>query len=296
MPTNCALNRPPSSQSTQGIDALELSRIRMIAFALTTSWAMVVNAPAATLLLLNVDGEQHLLDENDSYRIEETRLHSWYRYDPFFPDYRLSNGSVEFSVYGSSDKQPLWRVSMEARGGHRGPILIATADTGRTQSNSQNEPENTGSFHNDELPIALPKLILPRFTKLDVGVYENAQSWCSILAYCPPQLKVEQNQSGKLVSVFGEDVWMGSDPIAAQPVPGRFEVLESEYDLFGNVTSFAADFEQYDPASDAMIDGKIRFNSSVPIPEPNTMALAGLAVIAHCGLWCRLRIVAWRMP
>jgi len=55
---------------------------------------------------------------------------------------------------------------------------------------------------------------------------------------------------------------------------GFFTVLEIEYGPGNSITSFAADFTQYDEGQmDWWNQGSIRFNSSLPIPEPAVPSL-----------------------
>jgi hypothetical protein len=69
---------------------------------------------------------------------------------------------------------------------------------------------------------------------------------------------------------------------------GYFNVLEIQYGSGNSIVSFAADFVQYDEGHmDWWNQGSIRFNSSLPIPEPSTLAL-----ISFCGLG--VGVVAYR--
>ena len=80
---------------------------------------------------------------------------------------------------------------------------------------------------------------------------------------------------------------MGSGAGMAFTGPGRannqlsgwFNVLEAEYNPDGSVRSFAVDFRQYDENSvGAWNQGSIRYNSTIPVPEPT--AAAGLLIAA----------------
>jgi hypothetical protein len=51
-------------------------------------------------------------------------------------------------------------------------------------------------------------------------------------------------------------------------VTGHFTVLDIQRDGSGNVTSFAADFEQHCNGATAGLRGKIRYNSTVPVDDP----------------------------
>jgi hypothetical protein len=62
---------------------------------------------------------------------------------------------------------------------------------------------------------------------------------------------------------------------------GYFNVLEVQYGSGNSIISFAADFVQYDEGNmDWWNQGSIRFNSSLPIPEPRTLSLLCFAAMA----------------
>ena len=59
---------------------------------------------------------------------------------------------------------------------------------------------------------------------------------------------------------------------------GHFNVLQADYDINGTPTAFAVDFLQYDEGvSTNWVSGSMRYNSSIPVPEPAAAALALLA-------------------
>ena len=62
--------------------------------------------------------------------------------------------------------------------------------------------------------------------------------------------------------------------IGCDTISGRFVVLDVATDGAGNITSFAADFEQHCAGAVPALRGKIRFNSAYPIDDP--MVDAGL--------------------
>lgn len=65
---------------------------------------------------------------------------------------------------------------------------------------------------------------------------------------------------------------------------GHFEILEIVFDGIGNVTSLAVDFTQYGETNpDWWINGKLRFNSNVPISLPGTVLLLSLGMLASVG-------------
>ena len=69
---------------------------------------------------------------------------------------------------------------------------------------------------------------------------------------------------------------------------GYFDVLDLTLDTNGAVVSFAADFVQYDHGDTAAWNsGSIRFNSPIPIPEPN---LLGLVALFCCSRLVRRRL------
>lgn len=55
---------------------------------------------------------------------------------------------------------------------------------------------------------------------------------------------------------------------------GSFNVLDAQFDSTGNVTSFAADFLQFDEGNPSWWNvGAIRYNSSLPIDVPEPMSM-----------------------
>ncbi len=67
---------------------------------------------------------------------------------------------------------------------------------------------------------------------------------------------------------------------ADNTLTGNFTVLEASYSRFGDLISFAADFTQYDEGkADEWEQGSVRFNSSIPVPEPLTFILAALGLL-----------------
>jgi hypothetical protein len=76
---------------------------------------------------------------------------------------------------------------------------------------------------------------------------------------------------------------------------GSFQVLELTKNPNGSIASFSADFVQFDEGNlSAENDGHIRYNSSLPLPEPaiGTFLACGLLLITsrrrrdipHCGV------------
>jgi hypothetical protein len=97
-----------------------------------------------------------------------------------------------------------------------------------------------------------------------IGDYENAQRW-------PFQ------GGGPGLS------WTG-DGRGDNVLSGNFQVLDAGYDNQGNLVSFAANFVQYDEDNTSWWNvGEIRFNSDVPLPEPQLGLLAGMALVFIVG-------------
>jgi len=64
---------------------------------------------------------------------------------------------------------------------------------------------------------------------------------------------------------------------------GYFDVLEISYDANHTLLSFAADFVQYDVGVTSLWNqGSIRYNSTIPVPEPSTFSLLGICLLAFC--------------
>ncbi len=107
-----------------------------------------------------------------------------------------------------------------------------------------------------ELTIVGPGLTLPT-----VGFYANATRW----------------------------PFMGSGPGMAFTGPGRanntltgwFNVLQADYDASGQPAAFAVDFLQYDEGIQSWWNiGSIRYNSTIPIPEPSAVSICAIALMA----------------
>ena len=65
---------------------------------------------------------------------------------------------------------------------------------------------------------------------------------------------------------------------------GSFDILELSFSTNHTLISFAADFIQYDNGNpNEWNEGSIRYNSTIPIPEPSA-----LAIISLCSFCCLL--------
>ena len=100
----------------------------------------------------------------------------------------------------------------------------------------------------------------PDSAPLTPGVYEGA-------ARFPFQ---ETGQAG--LSVTGEGR-------GCNQITGRFEVLEVTYGSGGNVSSFAATFEQHCEGNPPALLGTVLFNSGAPVPPQLNLTLIGCL---HC--------------
>jgi hypothetical protein len=67
---------------------------------------------------------------------------------------------------------------------------------------------------------------------------------------------------------------------------GHFEVLELDFSNL-NAIKFAANFEQHSEGASPALYGQIRYNSTIPVPEPSTLLIA--AMVAIVGLMRPLR-------
>jgi hypothetical protein len=143
------------------------------------------------------------------------------------------------------------------------------------------EYSDTGSLHPTHISIQNTKnsfldwnLYFADSTssKLQVGLYSDAVRW--------PGWPQDLNSLTVTGGGQGDNMSLGV-----------FNVLEVEYDPKGLVTRFAADFTHYgetDPAN--WLVGRIRFNATVP--EPSTLALAGISAVALLAHGVRRRFVA----
>ena len=103
-------------------------------------------------------------------------------------------------------------------------------------------------------------LVGPSSTSPTVGFYPDATRW-------------PFNGSGSGLSFFGDG--RGNNTLT-----GYFNVLQADYDISGNIVSFAVDFKQYDEGATAnWVSGSFRYNSSITIPEPCTILLFGLGAV-----------------
>lgn len=104
----------------------------------------------------------------------------------------------------------------------------------------------------------------PNLTLPTAGDYPNATRWPFQAAGQP-----------------GLD-WSG-DGRGDNTLTGNFQVLAATFDSAGNLSSFAANFTQYDEGNPAAWNmGAIRYNSDIPVPEPASILLLACAACV-CG-------------
>jgi hypothetical protein len=139
--------------------------------------------------------------------------------------------------------------------GH-GQTKMFTSPTSAFSSNRQFGNAVTLGFDNGKDWYSLD-LIGQGSTTPTVGFYPNATR-------CP------FNGAGPGLTFMG-------DGRCDNTLTGYFNVLQADYDIKGNVVSFAVDFMQYDEGFKTdWVSGSFRYNSNIPIPEPATILLLGL--------------------
>ena len=166
----------------------------------------------------------------------------------------LNNSSFQ-RVYGSSS---LDAVSSPSSWIGQGQVLHFTNVSAQVTYDlgvySDSVQLSAGGY---SLTIVGPGLTLPT-----VGMYSNATRW----------------------------PFMGAGAGMAFTGPGRgdntltgyFDVLQADYDNYGQVAAFAVDFVQYDEGNlSRWNNGSIRYNSDFPVPEPSAifMFVIGLGVL-----------------
>ena len=121
-----------------------------------------------------------------------------------------------------------------------------------------------------------------------IGVSDTwrVQAWCYGPGFTPSWQVLFQaaNFAPLTVGAYTDTREPGVDPSrpslyffgqgrASSGPTGYFDILDLTLDTNGAVVSFAADFVQYDHGDTAAWNaGSIRFNSPIPIPEPNLVA------------------------
>jgi hypothetical protein len=111
--------------------------------------------------------------------------------------------------------------------------------------------------------------------------FNNGQDWYDLYLIGPvstlPTVGFYPNATRWPFTGTGPGLWFVGNGRGDNTITGHFNVLQANYDLNGNVVSFAVDFTQYDEGAKAnWVAGSFRYNSSIPIPELGTVLLLGL--------------------
>lgn len=143
-------------------------------------------------------------------------------------------------------------------------------------------PATNNTFHANRNLANAP---FPNEILFSVGNTTNADSWTLDFVGPNNALATVGDYQGALRSGFQGSqhpgLAFGGNGRGDNQLTGNFQVLEASFDNNGQVVSYAVNFWQYDEGvSSAWNFGALRFNSSVPVPEPAALISAAAGTTA----------------
>jgi len=139
---------------------------------------------------------------------------------------------------------------------------------GRGQTLTLTSPTSAFSVHSYIDGVSLRVDDQNRYYRLELG---GPESTVPTIGFYPNATRFGFNGSGP-----GLD--FSTTGRGDNTLTGYFNVLQADYDLSGNIMSFAVDFTQYDEGVKAnWVSGSFRYNSNIPVPEPASAAIMTLA-------------------